>query len=64
MAVSGDPGRELFTREGFLVGPIAGTQHGHKQMARRNAALPGIVALRRLAGLVHEHLLAGKMHLA
>ena len=64
MAVSGDPGRQLFIFEGFRVGLVARTQHGHKEVARRNAAVLGIVDLHRLARPVHEHLLAGNIDLA
>ena len=41
VAVSGDPGRQLFILEGFGVGLIARPQHRHKQMTARNACRPG-----------------------
>jgi hypothetical protein len=35
VAMSGDPGRQLFILEGFRVGLVARTQHGHKEVAGR-----------------------------
>src|ERR1035441_1232539 len=63
MAMSSKPSAQLLVVEGLDIRLIAGAQHRHKQMARRETAVLCVVDRHRLTRPVHKHLLARLMDL-